>query len=598
MPERNETMEFIMKLKNIMSLNLKMAGHLTKASPGYLPVKMADAVAGVLGSLLQMLFFQKLIDFVIYTNPPLPEVAVGFFLFYLLCMAVKSFNYWVNNIFHEREKAKIERYYKRMVYSEVVKKGLKNYSSEQYRDMLYNAVYNDGSCLYAFAGNLCSLVSAVITLVSVGYLFGRLHIIFVAGAVLSAVKNCICSSRANKIHYRMHKENLGLDRCDTYIDDLFYEKRYIRELKLYPVGNYFIRKYKLLKELRWKNRKKHNIRKNMVKLVQKMMDVMLYVLNIIVLVYLLTSHKITVGEFSLVLSNFALLSAYVERIFMFFPDISNNANYIGDIVKILCSEDYHFPEIGCGGKGLVQGVAGAHVKCEGLRFSYDGENDALIDVSIELPLDKKIAIVGENGSGKSTFIKLLMGLYVPSGGRMEYVCPDMAGKESKELFSTMLQDYRIFAMSIRDNICPGAGSGEENLKEAVCFSGLWEKVEQLSDGMDTVLTGEFLEEGVSLSGGEQQKLAIARAYAKKNPVLVFDEPSANLDPIAENALIDKINQLAKGRGVILVTHNLAYTKHVDLVCVFEAGRIVEFGTPKELMERKGRYEGMLSAWLG
>ncbi len=130
------------------------------------------------------------------------------------------------------------------------------------------------------------------------------------------------------------------------------------------------------------------------------------------------------------------------------------------------------------------------------------------------------------------------------------------------------------------------------METALRFAGIWEKMEDLLDGVDTVFAGEFLKEGVGLSGGEQQKLALARAYAKKRPVLVLDEPSANLDPQAKNHLIGKINDLSGGRAVFLVTHNPQYAKQADLVVFFEEGRIVEYGSPEELCKKGGYFERM------
>ena len=145
---------------------------------------------------------------------------------------------------------------------------------------------------------------------------------------------------------------------------------------------------------------------------------------------------------------------------------------------------------------------------------------------------------------------------MPSKGEIKYFYPDISIETSRDLFSTLLQDYKIFPLSIEENISMDAETKDiTRLEAALRFAGLEDKVNQLPDGIHTVLTGEFLEGGVSFSGGEQQKLAIARTFTGKNPVLIFDEPSANLDPIAENEMIDKINHIAEGKAVIMVTHN-------------------------------------------
>ena len=238
--------------------------------------------------------------------------------------------------------------------------------------------------------------------------------------------------------------------------------------------------------------------------------------------------------------------------------------------------------------------------CRDLCFSYDGQREVLSHINICLPLDKKIAIVGENGSGKGTLVKILTGLYTPTKGSIVYSYPGFRGNTG-ELFGSLLQEYRIFPLSIKENILPSSAknsSDRENKEEAEAalrFAGILKKMEELPNGIDTVFSGEFQKDGVCLSGGEQQKIALARAYAKKAPVLVLDEPSANLDAEARGQLIEKINVLSEERAVFLVTHDLRYTKQADQVVFFEEGHIVEVGSPKELSGRGGRYARMLAA---
>lgn len=340
-----------------------------------------------------------------------------------------------------------------------------------------------------------------------------------------------------------------------------------------------------------KSKKKSEYQIRYIETLSGITDLFFYLSSMFILVYFLITQKITVGEFSIVITNLTLVAGNMQRVLMFIPNINNEARYIKDIFLVVDREDYIYPE--------VRDTDGQEkVVFKNVSFSYDGENPVLKDVNLELPLRGKTAIVGKNGSGKSTFIKLLLGLYKPTGGEIEYLYHDAHKCNTLQLFSTLLQDYKVFALTIADNIRKKEAGDEDTytsaIKEALQFGGLLEKVEGLPGGIDTVLSGEFSEDGICLSGGEQQKLAIARAYAKNNPVLVLDEPSGNLDPIAEKALIHKINKLAEGKAAILVTHDLVYTKNVDLVLVFDDGCILEHGSPEELLRKKGYYYRMMS----
>lgn len=590
------------EIKEKFLLQLRMMGYLHRAAPYYLPINLLNAAVGAVWYILQILFYQRLIDFILYTSPPFSAAALYFLCYYIAYLAFRLFDQWVSIRFNRREKEKTRRYYKKMVYTESAKKKLENYHSAEYLNLLYNAIEHGGESLLLFADRLSILLNSLICFVAVIIIFGRLHQIFIIGAVCSALKNCILNSKKEKIDYRMYREKLPFDRCDTYVHDLFYRQSYVRELRIFPIGDYFIRKYQEMKGLCFRAIKKDLVRGQLLNLAREGIDLLLKGVYIVVLVYLLINHRVTVGEFYTVLSQSATFATYIERLFMFLPAVCIDANYSADIFAVLCGENHDFPAVNgenlANSEILVNGEdledSRGCIVCRDLCFSYDGQREVLSHINICLPLDKKIAIVGENGSGKSTFIKILTGLYTPTRGSVVYSYPGFIGNV-EELFGSLLQEYRLFPLSIKENVLPSVKENQEGEVEAALrFAGILEKVGELPDGMDTVFTGEFEKEGVRLSGGEQQKIALARAYAKKAPVLILDEPSANLDAKARGQLIEKINILAEERAILLVTHDLRYTKQADLVIFFEEGRVAEFGSPKELCGGGGKYARMLA----
>lgn len=584
------------EIKRKFLLQFQMTKHLHRAAPYYLPVNLLNSAAGAACYILQILFYQRLIDFILYTFPPLSAAALYFFCYHIIYLAFRLFEQWVSLRFNGREKEKVRRYYKKMVYEESAKKKLENYNSEEYLNLLYNAIEHNGESLFLLADRLSILLNSLICFTAVIIIFGRLHPIFIIGAICSALKNCILNSKKEKVDYQIYREKLPFDRCDTYVHDLFYRQSYVRELRLFPIGGYFIRKYQTMKNLRFQAIKKNLARGCLLDLAREGIDLLFKGIYIVALVYLLINHRATVGEFYTVLSQSETFAIYIERLFMFLPTVCADANYSADIFSVLCGEEHDFPAV----NGEVLEDSRACVMCRDLCFSYDGQREVLSHINICLPLDKKIAIVGENGSGKSTFVKILTGLYTPTKGSIVYSYPGFRGNTG-ELFGSLLQEYRIFPLSIKENILPSSAknsSDRENKEEAEAalrFAGILKKMEELPNGIDTVFSGEFQKDGVCLSGGEQQKIALARAYAKKAPVLVLDEPSANLDAEARGQLIEKINVLSEERAVFLVTHDLRYTKQADQVVFFEEGHIVEVGSPKELSGRGGRYARMLAA---
>lgn len=213
---------------------------------------------------------------------------------------------------------------------------------------------------------------------------------------------------------------------------------------------------------------------------------------------------------------------------------------------------------------------------------------------------EKVALVGKNGSGKSTLIKLLLDFYPIQEGKVLYNGVPYSSFDTGVVqgkFSAVFQDSPIYAFSVAENVLlrePASDTDEKLVVEALIFSGLWEKVNALEKGMYTVVTKEFDDEGVYLSGGEYQKIIIARAYAHQSEILIFDEPASSLDPLAEYELFHKMLQLGKDKTVIYITHRLAAAIEADRIYYIDEGRVREQGKHEELMKLQGQYNQMFS----
>lgn len=211
---------------------------------------------------------------------------------------------------------------------------------------------------------------------------------------------------------------------------------------------------------------------------------------------------------------------------------------------------------------------------------------------------EKIAIVGHNGAGKTTFVKLLMRLYDATEGEILYFgrnIRELDLPEYRKLYGTAFQDYQVFAMTVAENVLMRRPEGETDyrkVEDCLRRAGVYEKVVGLPHGMDTILTKEFAEDGAVLSGGELQKVAVARAFAKEYQIAIFDEPSSALDPVAEYRLYENILRGCADKTVLFISHRLSTAALADRIYLFENGRIVEQGNHETLMRRNGRYADM------
>lgn len=242
----------------------------------------------------------------------------------------------------------------------------------------------------------------------------------------------------------------------------------------------------------------------------------------------------------------------------------------------------------------------AVLEVKDMSFRYDGaQKDTLRHINMEIKAGEKVALVGENGAGKSTFIKLLMRLYDVTEGSICYGGEDIrhySTEEYRDIFGSVFQDYQIYAASIQENVLMQKAGEKDNarIKDALGQSGFLDRLKTLPKGLQTSLTREFAEDGVQLSGGEAQKVAIARLFAKKERmhIAILDEPSSALDPKAEYELNRNILNKAGDATVIFISHRLSTTRDADRIYMFENGEIIEQGTHQELMELDGQYADM------
>ena len=248
-----------------------------------------------------------------------------------------------------------------------------------------------------------------------------------------------------------------------------------------------------------------------------------------------------------------------------------------------------------GGKPVGDMTKPKKIELEHIRFRYGGDGEDVIrDISLTLEPGEHLAVVGLNGAGKTTLVKLLCGLTEPAEGKVLYNGTDIREYNRDEyyrLFGAVFQDHSILPVTIEEIVAEQESETIDHALAETCLkqAGLWEKICSLPQGVQSKFNKAFWDDGVNLSGGETQKLLLARALYRQAPVIVLDEPTAALDPVSENRLYETYDDVMRGKTTVFISHRLASTRFCHRIVLIDRGQIIEEGTHEELLARQGKY---------
>ena len=296
-------------------------------------------------------------------------------------------------------------------------------------------------------------------------------------------------------------------------------------------------------------------------------------------------RKISIGTFSQMIAAISTFTSSITNIVYSVQNIIKRSAYANEFIKFM---DY--PPVMQKGD-IVPATTEPIIEFKAVSFTYPGTQVKVLDcISITIRSGEHLSIVGLNGAGKTTFVKILCRLYDVDEGEIlldGVNIKDYSYDEYMKLFSVVFQDFKLLAFSIKENILLDQEATEEEIRNISSLAGIEEKVASLEKGIDTIIFKSFDKDGIELSGGEQQKIAIARAFYKNSPIVILDEPTAALDPIAEYEIYRQFDKLVGGKTAIYISHRLSSCKFCDRIAVFADAKIKEYGTHDELVQKDG-----------
>ena len=299
--------------------------------------------------------------------------------------------------------------------------------------------------------------------------------------------------------------------------------------------------------------------------------------------------EITVGQFSFYFSAIITYDTLMNQFVRAVIEMKKQSYFVDDFRDFMALEDY----VASRGKDEVPIPEINEIELEHLSFSYPGTDvEILKDVNLKITKGERIALVGLNGAGKTTLIKILCGFYRPTSGTIKINGIDITRINRKSYIgqiSALFQDYNFFSFSIKENIAGDGEIDEERISQIIDDLDMSSLIGKLPKGIDTTIYRILDKDGVEFSGGQNQRIAFARALYKKNSLILLDEPTAALDVLSETKLYEDFNGLTKGKTVLFISHRLASTKFCDRIVTLYDGTIDEVGSHEELLKKNGRY---------
>lgn len=399
----------------------------------------------------------------------------------------------------------------------------------------------------------------------------------------------------NKLLYKRNVEMTKNNRVKAYIQRTVFLRDYAKDIRTSNIFVVLMKRFKSAIDSNIEIYKKFGIKLFLCSLISSLFGEFIPLIGTYAYAgyEFIYTKSLTISGFSVVLSSINSIRFAVLQLAECFDELSYIAMYFQDLKKFF---DYEEKIV----DGLLKAEQFEKLEFKNVTFTYPGASKASLEnVSFTINKGETVGIVGVNGAGKSTLVKLLLRFYDADSGEILYNGVNIKEYDVDSLrnsYATVFQDYKNFAISVFENvICHECSDEEKELaKEAMIKSGAWDKIKTLSNGGDTVLTREFEEDGVGLSGGESQKVSTARLFARDFEIAILDEPSSALDPIAEYKMYENLVKATKDRTVVYISHRLSSATLSDKIIVIDKGKIAEQGTHRELMQLGGVYSKMFA----
>ena len=471
------------------------------------------------------------------------------------------------------------------------KADMEYFDNPEYYDKL-NSASRDSYAINHVVWNAISIVSSTVSFVIAFIVLSRMSLIYGVVLVIVSIPASIVAASFTKTLYTLSLEQINGMRQMGYIQGISSERAFVQEFRLFDIGEKLKSRYRRIWRNLFETRKKTSRKRTIfVSILECLPDIVIAFIGIDI-AFRVMSGNATVGDYSLLVGltgqlwgaisvfSVSLMQIYDNRMQLDnFKSMSDFKNRVKDDGTLVLDEV-------------------TSIEYDGVSFTYPGANSKALDnLSVRLQRHEKVAVVGLNGSGKTTLIRLLLRLYEPDEGNIYINGVNVREYSLKSLrlnFSVYFQEMQNLSFTLRDNFFyADDGVSETEIESsainAINMSGGADVIDKCTLGLDTNITRYFSDDGIELSVGQHQKLALARSLYRRHTCLILDEPSSNLDPKAEHDVFENLKEITDGKMTIFTSHRLTNTFMADRIIVLEKGRVIEDGALQELLRNKQRF---------
>lgn len=529
-------------------------------------------------------------------------IAEGQDLEYLLAIILVAFTAWtITAIFNAwinySSSAKAQRKISKGIQDELLKKSLtldlSCYDDAEYYDKYVRAMQEAENRAGEVLDTIVGIISSTLALLTVITLVVMLSPVVILFVIVVLWLQILLNKKRNKVVFNHDMELTRPDREADYSRRIFYNPVHAQEMRMGKLGPLMNKRFNSSMDQTLKVIKKYCGKFVFFDSAFNILGFGFMTFMMAFSTWQITIGALTIGDFTALINGSSQLLQHLTKLFNQFPKLAQNSMYIENLRSVL---EYEPKVSSIEDAFSASTIKHNSIEIRNLSFAYPhSDTQVLKNINLSIEHGSKTAIVGYNGVGKSTLVKMLLRFYDPSSGQILLHDADYKNFEINSLrskFGVVFQNYSCYALSVAENVLLEdieSVSQESSVIDALKYCGLYDKIASFDKGIHTNLSREFDSEGIPLSGGEQQKIAIARAFVENKDILILDEPSSALDPKAEYDINQKITQLAKDKTVLFISHRLSTVRMADMIYMIDNGEVIESGNHDELMKLSGKY---------